>query len=213
MKIISDLVGTLQSYLRIGTVQIKNDSNVIRARNAADTANVPFTASVIAAVAADGKRGGFKVAEGMSADTDYELPAADGSSGQALVTNASKVLSWATVATGSNAVKTQIETIGYGTSSPVTIFTPPANGRIETVIVKVTEAFNGTSPSMSVGVSGTPAKYMGATDILLATVGVYEVSPLYTEDGTPDAVIVTFVAGEGASTGSCEVSVTYSNPS
>ena len=212
-RIISDLVGTLQNTFRLGTARIKNATNVIQARNAADTANIPLTASVIAALAADGKRGGFKVAEGMSADTDYELPAADGSTGQGLVTNGSKVLSWSTLATGENAVKEQIETITWKTVSPVTIFTPPANARINKIIVDVETAFDGAASALSVGVSGAPARYMGTTENALDAIAIYEVEPLFEEDGTPDEIIVTFAIGAGATVGSCRVSVTYSNPS
>lgn len=211
MKIISDLVGTLQSYLRIGTVRVKNDIGVVRMRNAADTANVPLTASVIAAIAADGKRSGWSVPEGMTADVDYVMPAADGSTSQVLTTDGNKTLSWSTVAVDQNTVKEQIETIAFGTSSPVAMFTPPANARIQKVVVDVKTAFNGTAPSLSVGVAGGTSRYMGATDSLLKTVGIYEVTPMYEEDGTPDEVIITYSA-DSSSEGSAKVSVTYANP-
>lgn len=211
MKIISDLVGTLQSYLRIGTVQVKNDSGVVRMRNAGDTVNVPMTASIIAAIAADGKRSGFSVPEGMSGDVDYTMPNADGSTNQVLMTNGSKVLSWGTVAIDNNTVKEQIEVIAFGTTSPVAMFTPPANARIMKVLVDVETAFNGTAPTLSVGVAGGTSRYMGTTENLLKTAGLYEVSPMYEEDGTPDEVIVTFNM-DSSSEGSCRVSVTYANP-
>jgi hypothetical protein len=211
MKIISDLIGTLQSYLRIGTIQVKNDTGVVRMRNAADSANVPLTASVIAAIAADGKRSGFSVPEGMSADVDYVMPAADGASGQVLSSDGSKTLSWQTVATAQNTVKEQIETIAFGTSSPVAMFTPPANARILKVVVDVETAFNGTAPTLSVGVAGGTSRYMGATENLLKTVGQYEVTPMYEEDGTPDEVIITYSA-DSSSEGSALVSVSYANP-
>lgn len=212
-RILSDLIGTLQSTFRIGTTRLNNNSGVIQAENAAGTAKVPIAASVIAAIAADNKRSGFKVAEGMSADVDYELPAADGSTNQVLTTNGSKVLTWSTVATGNNAVKEQTESITFESVSPHAIFTPPANAVISKVLVNVTEAFNGTSPQLSVGVSGTPAKYMGTTENILGTIGVYEVEPRLTEDGSPEEIIITFSTGSGASAGACDVSVLYANPS
>jgi hypothetical protein len=92
------------------------------------------------------------------------------------------------------------------------VFTPPASAHILKVIVDVETAFDGSSPSLSVGVAGTASRYMATTQNDLATVGIYEVSPCYEEDGTPEAVIVTFSAGAGATAGSVRVSVEYANP-
>jgi hypothetical protein len=92
------------------------------------------------------------------------------------------------------------------------MFTPPANATIQSVLVDVETAFDGTAPSLSVGVSGETSRYMGTTDLDLKTVAIYEVTPSYEEDGTPEAVIITYSA-DSSSEGSAIVYVTYSNPS
>ncbi len=210
-RIISDLVGTLQSTFRLGAGRLKIVSSVLTARNAADTANYPIAASTVGHLAADGKRVTLDVAEGMAADLTFTLPVADGSSGQAIVTDASGNLSFTSIATANNTVKEYEDVVAFGTSSPITVFTPPADARIGKIKVEVETAFNGTAPTLSVGVAGSTARYMGATDSDLKTVGIYEVDAAYEEDGSPEAVIITYSA-DSSSEGSARVSIQYANP-
>lgn len=210
MRILSDLVGTLQSTFRLGAARIKVAAGALVARNAADTADYPVAASAIQHLASDGKKVVFQAKTGMSADLTLNLPTADGSSGQAIVTDANGNLAFATVATGADAVKEVEKTVAYNSSSPVTVVTPPAYGRIVIVKVDVETAFNGTAPTMSVGVAGATSRYMGTTDIDLKTAGIYEVDAAYEEDDTPDAIIITFNA-DSSSQGSARVTVQYVN--
>lgn len=210
-RILSDLVGTIQSTFRIGTARLKVVSSVLTARNAADDADYPIAANAVDHLASDGKKVRLEAVTGMGADLTLKLPVADGSTGQALVTNASGQLSFATIDSASNSMKEQEEVIAFGTSSPITVFTPPALARIGKIKVEVETAFNGTSPSLSVGVAGDTARYMGATDNDLKTTGIYELDAAYEEDASPEAVIITYSASS-SSAGSARVTVQYANP-
>lgn len=210
-RVISDLIGTLKSYFRFGNLRLKDNSGVLEAKNKADSAYANMAA---AAIVLKGATSGATTLTPADTETaSWELPDGDGSTGQAMVTDGSGKLSFATVATGSNAVKAETEDLAYNASSPVSVFTPPAYGHILNVIVDVEETFDASGVSMSVGVSGDTSRYMGATDVDLSIAAVYEVSPNYEEDDTPEAVIITFSAGSGGSQGSAKVKVVYANPS
>lgn len=210
-RIISDLVGTMKTFFKLGTVRLKDNSTVLEAKNAGDSAYVPIAGSQMKF---QGSTSGATVLQpAAEAGGTFTLPAADGSSGQVLSTNGSGTLGWSTVATGDGMLKVQEQIVAYNDSTPISIFTPPASATIQKVIVDVETAFDATGPAnLSVGVSGALSQYMGSTDLDLTTVGIYEVQPLYEEDASPDEVIITFSAGSGGSAGSARVSVYYANP-
>lgn len=210
-RTISDLVRTMASYFRIGTIRIKDSGTVAEIKNSDDSSYVPVSLSKLKVY---GSSSGCVVfsASPVTTSVEYRLPGADGTSGQVLSTDASGNLSWTTVAVASNQVLSHSENVLFNSSTPIVIFTPPANSFIQKVIVDVDTAFDATGVNLSVGVVGTTSRYMGTTDIDLATVAVYEVEPMYQEDGTPEQVIITFNAGSGGAAGSCYVTVIYSNP-
>lgn len=208
-RFISDLVGTLKAYFRIGSLRIKNDSNVLAVKNTGDTGYLPVALS-----STQYKNGTGTVTLQTPIDVTYSLvlPSNDGSTNEVLSTDGSGNLSWASVATSSNQVLAQTENVVYNSSTPIVVFTPPANSVIQKVIVDVDTLFDATSVNLSVGVAGTTSKYLGTNDVDLATVAVYEVEPMFQEDGTPEEVIITFAPGSAGSTGSCNVTILYSNP-
>lgn len=210
MRIISDLIGTMQSFFKIGTLRLKNNSNVLEVRNSGDSGYLPAKMSTINL---NNGSGNITLQSAASGTVILTLPTTDGNTGEVLKTDGNGVLDWVAISTESNAVKTESQVVAYNTASPVSVFTPPANSVIQKVFVTPTVAFNGT-PAMSVGVAGSTSRYMGTTDIDLtdAALPVYEVTPMYTEDASPEEVIVTLSAG-GASAGSCIVSIVYANPS
>jgi len=210
-RTISDLVRTMSVFFRFGAVRLKDASGTIEARNGADAAYAPVGA---ASMKLKGATSGETVlTAAATAAGSYQLPAADGSSGDALTTNANGTTSWTTVATAAGELKSHTEPIAFGDGAgPVAIVTPPANGVIVKIIVDVDTVFDATTPSLSVGIAGTVSKYMASTDIDLTIVGVYEVQPMYQEDGTPDEVIATWAPGTGGSTGALFVTVQYANP-
>jgi len=212
-RILSDLIGTLRTFFRIGNLRLKNNLGHLEVRNLADTAH----ANIAAAEHQFRNAGGFgmNIAANPAAAVNTTLTLPDGdapatTNDYALVSDGAGQLSWVQVSTGNNAVKKQSEVVTFSSASPVAMFTPPANAIIQTVICDVDTAFNG-APSLSVGVAGDTGRYMAASENELTTTGVYETSPEYKEDGTPEAIIVTFAAG-GATQGSAEVTVIYANP-
>ena len=100
--------------------------------------------------------------------------------------------------------------LAFGTTSPLTLFTLPANAVIRDIRVIVDTAFNGTS-TVSVGVSGTTSKYAGTGDVDLTTANEYVISPGLTANGSTEALIATYSAG-GASAGAARIIVAYSVP-
>lgn len=212
-KIIADLVGTLRAFFRIGSVRLKNSAGDINVRNAADTAWKAAIAEKVGGRNVTDFGFNLKAAVGSVAVVEYTMPAADAvatSNDYALVSNGTGGLTWVLVVTGANTLKKQSSTVLFSSSSPVAIFTPPALATIQTIVVDVDTAFDG-APTLAVGIGGDTGKYMSTTENELGTVGVYETSPEFQEDGSPDAIIATFVAG-GATAGSCEVVVVYANP-
>lgn len=208
-RYISDLVGTLQTYFRIGSLRLKNDSTALAVRDQTDAAWAPVKA---ASMKLQGSSSGETILQVASSTAGtYTLPSADGSSGDVLSTNGAGALSWTAVATGSNMCKAATEEVLFGTSSPIVVFTPPANAKIERIVVDVDTAFNGTA-NMSVGVAGGTSRYAGTADFDLLTAATYEVAPMYEEDGSPDEIIITYSAGS-ADQGAAHVTVYYSNPS
>ena len=98
--------------------------------------------------------------------------------------------------------------LAFGTSTPVAIGTPAAaNAIISKVIVDVTTAFDGTAPTLDIGVSGTTDLYMDQTEIDLKTIGTYIVD-LYELDSGPTAIIGTYAADSSAA-GAASILVKY----
>jgi hypothetical protein len=189
---------------------LKASSSLITARNAADSADADFASRKHFL---NGTTSGSVALKAGATVTTYELalPLAQGAAGTTLQNDGTGALTWQTIATGTSQLKAEEEVIAFNSSTPVTIFTFPANARILKVTVDVETVFNATGPSLSVGVSGTTSKYFGATDVDLATLGLYVVD-CTEEETTALAVIVTFAQGTSGTTGSARVTVHYVNP-
>jgi hypothetical protein len=85
----------------------------------------------------------------------------------------------------------------FGTSSPLAIGTPAANSIVTQVMVDVTEAFDGTAPTLNVGTAGTADLYMDETEIDLTTIGTYIVD-IYKLDGGGTAAQAVYVPDSSA---------------
>ena len=92
----------------------------------------------------------------------------------------------------------------------MSLFTLPANAIIDHVDVIVDTAFDGT-PSLTVGVSGDTARYMGSGDNFLNEVAVWRTHPGIDANVSTEALIATYSAG-GATVGSARVIVAYAVP-
>lgn len=226
-----DLLGTTFDKLQVGigatAVSIKQVAGKLRARNKADSADVAIVGSVIAAsgdflelnedaasAGADWKMTLARPATGMAAAVTLTLPATVGSPSQVLTTDGSTgALSWTSVAGGTDKIITDTTTLAFGSASPLTMFTLPANAVVHKVRVIVDTTFNG-APSLSIGIAGTVSKYLGATqvDLTQPTTTTFEVEPGIASVGTTEAIIATYAAG-GASAGSARLLVEYSIPS
>lgn len=220
----SDLFGTLKDSFRLGLagVRLKNSSGNLLVRNTGDSADAQVTASKLnmsgdvldinsdaAGSGADWRYTLQRPSSGMTAAVTLTLPVDDGSPNQVLQTDGSGALSWASAGSTASSDKVDTTTLAFGTSSPLALFTTGGSDIITKIQIIVDTAFNGT-PSVSIGVSGTVSKYMAATEVDLATVGVYEVHPGLTAQGA-EALIATYSAG-GASQGSARILVWTATP-
>lgn len=225
-----DVLGTTYNKLQLGidtaALNIKAVSNKVRARNKADSADAPLVGSVIAASGdflelnedAAGSGADYKMtlarpATGMSAAVTLTFPATAGTAAQALTTDGSGVLNWTTIAAGTDKVVTDTTSLAFGSTSPTSMFTLPANAVISEVAVIIDTAFNGT-PSLSVGITGTLSKYLSSTqvDLTQPATTTFEIQPGMASVGTTEALIFTYAAG-GASAGAARILVSYSIPS
>jgi hypothetical protein len=117
------------------------------------------------------------------------------------------------ISSGSTAGKSTKDTttLAFGSSSPLSLFTLPANAVIASIRIIVDTAFNGT-PSLSIGITGTTSKYVASTQVDLTVARSYEIYPDLVAAGSTEALIATYAAS-GASSGSARILVDYSIPS
>jgi len=208
------IVGTQVSNFRLGLlgVRLKDNSGSLDVRNTTDAA---FTDVRAQAVTVFNNTAGFgnKIQSGatQAADYVYTLPLTDGTPSQVLSTDGSGVLDWISAASTAACWSVDSTSFAFGTSSPITMFTLPANAVINSVIVIVDTAFDGT-PTLSVGVNGGSAsKYVGTADVNLLVADRYEVPNQSVPVGSTEALETTYSAG-GATAGAGRVLVTYAVP-
>lgn len=227
--IFEDLFGTMMSYFKIGGtsgVRLKNSSGNLLVRNTGDSADAEATVSKLhisgdileinsdaAASGADWTMTLERPTSGMTAATRFILPTSPGTVGQVLASdgNTPTQTSWVSAASTAALTARDTTSLAFGASSPVTMFTLPANAVIEKVTVIVDTAFNGTAPTVTVGISGTATKYSGASDVDLKTVGQYIVHNSLVSVGTTEALIATYAA-DSSSAGAARILVDYSVP-
>lgn len=226
MGIWSDLLGTTNAFFKLGLsgVRLKDSSGNLLVRNSGDSADAELTASKVkvsgdvveinsdaAGAAADWKYTLQRPAAGMTAPVVITLPVDDGTAGQVLQTDGNGVTSW--VSAGTTAANDKLDTTAlvFNSSSTVAMFTTGAADVIEYFEIVVDTAFNGTSPSMSVGISGTVSKYVASTQVDLATVGKYVVHSNLVAQGA-ESLVITFTAAGGASAGAARVIAHFAQP-
>lgn len=227
MGIWKDIVGTTQSFFRIGFagVRLKNVTGNLVLRNPADSADAALTASKVnvsgdvldinsdaAAAGADWKYTLQRPVAGMTGAVVLTLPVDDGTPAQVLQTDGAGNLSW-TSAGGSTASSRKLETtaLAFGSASPVTMFSTGAGDIIDEIEIIIDTAFNG-APTLSIGIAGTTSKYASATDIDLTQPASTTISlhPSLPAAGI-EALIATYAAG-GASAGAARIIVHYATP-
>jgi hypothetical protein len=210
LRFISDLAGTLNSYFKVGTVRLKDNSNVLEVKNAGDTAFATAKAHTLHVL---GSNASNSVALTAPADlagaVAFTLMGADGTNGQVVKTNGSGVLSF--VDASSNGMLAQVEAFDQADhGTPVSIFTPPANSTILKIVVDVTTAYSTGSGSIAIGTEADPDAYMDELEVDLTTVAKYEVEPCAAAGGSPAAVLATVTADTATFGGN--VYVYYGSP-
>lgn len=191
-------------------VNLKNAAGVLELRNKADTAYAALSTSSLVVNDTNGQSVTF-ITPDLVANYTLTLPADDGTPGQVQATDGAGVLSWVTSVDTSACIREDTTTLAFGTASPLTLFTIPANATILTVTVTVDTAFTGT-PTLSTGITGTTSKYTGTGDVDLKVAGKYLIEPALIAVGTTEALIATYSAGAAAA-GSARIVVAYSVPS
>lgn len=207
---LSRLVRTMQSIFRIGNIQVKDSSGVVQFRDATDAAFVDAAANKSRIHGSNATNAVVLTApSGLGSTVTFTLPSAVGTTNQVLAdVGGDGTLGFINVTSNANLL--QQESFTEATSSPLTIFTPPANARILRIVIDVSVAAGAGSPTISVGTASTPAAYMATTENDLKAVGVYEVNEPYELGGSPDAVIATITPDGQTFTGI--VYVEYANP-
>lgn len=229
MSLFGDFFGTTLSKFQIAIsgVILKNSSGNLLVRNAADSADSAITASQLnnsgdsvvinsdaASTGADWSITLARPTTGMIANTRFQLPPNNGTANYVLQTDGSGNTTWVINSGATNQIATDTTTLAFGSTSPLSLFTLPANAIIEWIDIIVDTAFNGT-PSLSIGIAGTTSKYMASTQVDLtdvASVKCYRVHPNVAASGSTEALIATYAAGS-ASAGSARILVNYAIPS
>lgn len=87
-----------------------------------------------------------------------------------------------------------------------------ASGRfIDKVIINVTTAFDATSPTIDIGISGDTDKYVDQTEVDLTTIGIYSIDVASYVSGSEE-ILATFGAGAAGSVGIAEITLIESFP-
>jgi len=206
--ILPRLSRTLQSFFRIGTIRIKDNSGTIEARDESDTSYADVRASGFKA-----NNGVYSVnvsAPTLSGNVTFVLPAASGANGQALVANGSGGHFYQNVDGATNTVKVEQINFTQATSSPATIATLPAGIRVLQVATNVNTAAGAGTPTIQVvyGTGNTPVTLTTDSDLL--TPGNYVV-PM-AEDVTASEVFKLLITPDGQ-TFAGDVVITYALPS
>lgn len=228
-----DLLGTVYTRIRLGLAgpYVKAESGHVAARNSADDAYANVRALMaqiygddieLNAGAADSgddrKMTLRRPSTGMARAITVVMPSGDPAPGQALTVNTFDsgtgvvVLHYATVAGGEDKVVVDTTTLGFGSSSPVAMYTKPADAVILKTQIIVDTAFDGTA-TVSIGIGGDTAKYMASSHSNLGAAAgtVFEVVPGLPGSGS-EALIATYAAG-GATAGSARILSYYAIPS
>lgn len=229
-----DLQGTSLSKLQIGIAgpQVKNNSSAIDIRNASDSAWATLRAANIAVtgdsltLAEQASESGAswkftlsRPSSGMTHDLTVIFPSGDPSTNQVLsvasFTSNIITLQWASASSTAACLTVDTTNLAFGSSSPVAMYTAPANAVHSFFKVIIDTPFSGgTGATMSIGISGTTSKYMGtgSVDLTAAAGTVFEVDPGVTAPGSTENLIITYAANS-ASAGAARILGFYSVPS
>ncbi len=207
---LSRLVRTMQDFFRIGTIRIKDSAGTVQLRNGGDTA---YADTAVNKIRLQGNNATNAVVltspNGLGANVTFTWPSAVGSSNQVLAdVGGDGTLGFINVSGNANLI--QQESFTEATTSPLTIFTPPANARLLRIIIDLQVAAAAGNPTVSVGTAASPALYMTTAESDVKTVATYQVEEPIELGGSPDAIVLTIVPDSQTFSGI--VYVEYVNP-
>lgn len=210
-SIFSNLKGTMQTLFKIGGPSapgVKNASGVLQTRDSADAAFADFAAKWFRVQGGNAANAVVLKAGTLAGDVALTLPTSLPGSTSFLTLDSSGNMA-TTTTPNANADLVDVTAFTQA-SSTLTMFTPPANAIITKIVIEVTVAAAGGSPTITVGTSGTPAGYAAATDSDLKNANLYEIPVMVSAGGSPSAVQAVVTAS--AQTFSGNIYTYYSNP-
>ncbi len=230
-RFISDLAGTARSAFQIGLTSagavLKAVSGGFVVRDTADSTDAPLTASELRSSGdtlklnsdAAGSGSDFEYVlerptTGMTASVTLKLPPNDGSPNQVFTTDGSGNASWETPASGApNGDLLEETTLNFGDSSPAAMFTKPANSKITLIRITIRTPFNGTAPTVSIGIAGNTSKYGATTQVDLKAPAntVFEFDPGEAATVGAESLIATYNA-DSSSAGQAVIGTFYGVP-
>ena len=225
MSIWTDLVGVYNDLIIGGFsgARLKGSTGHVLVRNAGDSADANLTAGTLKAndpdiiLDADGNPLTISRNGAQAGALQIIAPSVKGTDGQVLAQKAGSgagiiELEFVSAASTASLQARDTTALAFGSSSPVAMFTLPANAVVDRITIIVDTAFNG-APSMSVGITGTTSKYVASTQVDLTKVAKtrFDIHPAEQASGSTEALIITYSAG-GASAGAARVDVIYSVP-
>jgi len=135
-----------------------------------------------------------------------------GVDGHILTTDGTGNLSWKEVQSAIDSWKAKGATLVFDATSTSTVLVLPANAIVDKVSVIVDAPFNGTSPTVSIGLSGGSGfEYASAADINLKSADRYDMPSQVAPTGSVGTIQMLYSAS-GSSIGSARVIVTYAIP-
>jgi hypothetical protein len=135
-----------------------------------------------------------------------------GNSGFIITTDGTGNLNFVAPITGASGWKVDSTTIAFGAGATTTAMTLPANAIVDRVSVIVDTIFNGTAPTLSVGLQGgTGFEYAAAGDVNLKVADRYDMPSQLAPVGTAGTIQVLYSAS-GSTAGSARVLITYAIP-
>ena len=226
----NDLAGTTNGSFLVGTANIwKAITGGFAARNLADNADAKIQVSTLEASAdsilinydAAGTANDWTLSLARNplqiAALILQAPPSKGTDGHVLrqrAGTAAGVLELELAAAGSTSqcISVDTTTLGFGTTSPLTLFSSPSGAVFLKAEVIIDVPFNG-APTLTIGITGTTAKYMAsAQNVLTRPAGDgFETNPKLPSTAG-EALIATYSAG-AATIGSARILIHYSVPS
>lgn len=208
LKITGTQVGKF--ILGLTGVTLKNNAGNLDVRNNADSAYADVS---LDSVILNGSTftNTIQPSPSQTQNVILTLPVDDGSAGQVLSTDGTGVLTWVSAANTAPCLTADTTSFAFGSGSTVSAFTLPANAVVDSTVIIVDSAFDGT-PTLSVGYNGGSASYYaGSGDNLLTVADRYQIPCQEQASGTTQSVELYYSAG-GATTGNGRVIIYYSIP-